>query len=86
MESVRGALTESGWIYLSCKFDRLMAKPLSTIASAFENFFQHVASLVNEGGYIGAIISSVQDNLSASGIVVLSELIPSLCTLYPAGE
>ncbi|KAL7539509.1 hypothetical protein ACHAXR_009352 [Thalassiosira sp. AJA248-18] len=85
VESVHGSLTESGWIYLSCKFDRLLqAQQLSTIASAFENFFQHVASVAYEGGDVEDIVSSVLDNLSASGVVVMSELIPSLCALYPS--
>ena len=84
VQSVRTALTDNGWICLSCKFDRLMqAQPLSTVASAFEMFFQHIVLLEREGVDVHDLVSSVQNNLSASGIVVLSELMPSLCTLYP---
>jgi len=90
VKSVIPTLTQSGWICLSCKFDRLMYDQLSTIASAFETFFRHLVTLTNEmlsneeAEDVGAILSHVQENLSSSGIVVLSEFMPSLRTLYPA--
>ena len=86
VNSVMDALTTNGWIYLGCKFDRLMRnQPLVTIASAVENFIQqlsHVREL--PGGFdVDAVIASVeQSSLSASGIVVLSELVTGLRVLY----
>lgn len=85
VDSVKDALMSNGWIYLSCKFDRLMRnQPLVTIASAMESFIQQ---LINERGLpdgfdADAVVAAIEQSLSASGIVVLSDLVPSLRVLY----
>ena len=96
---VEQTIDEYGWSFLRCKFDRLAQnQPLSIISSAFENFFHHIATLqsevrdgvhgyseddIEEEEFRNTLLSSVQSRLSASGIVFLSELIPSFRTLYP---
>lgn len=85
VDSIKDALTNNGWIYLSSKFDSLMRnQPLITIASAVESFIQqliHVRGLP-DGFDVDAVIESIRQSLSASGIVVLSDLVPSLRVLY----
>ena len=85
VESVKDALTSNGWIYLSCKFDLLMRnQPLVTIASAMEIFVQQLINVrgLPDGFDVDAVIASIEQSLSASGIVVLSDLVPSLRVLY----
>jgi predicted ATPase len=97
--SVKDVLTSHGWIYLSCKFDRLMRnQPLATIASTMEYFIQQLILQRGEGGGGGgggpstffpnefdanAVITTIERRLGASGIVVLSDLVPGLRVLYP---
>ncbi len=85
VDSIKDALTNNGWIYLSCKFDRLMRnQPLITIASAMESFVQQLINVrgLPDGFDVDAVIESIEQSLSASGIVVLSDLVPSLRVLY----
>eukprot|EP00985_Skeletonema_marinoi_P003674 scaffold1601_cov140-Skeletonema_marinoi.AAC.11 len=85
VESVKDALTSNGWIYLSCKFDLLMRnQPLVTIASAMEIFVQQLINVrgLPDGFDVDAVIATIEQSLSASGIVVLSDLVPSLRVLY----
>lgn len=85
VDIVKDALTNNGWICLCCKFDRLMRnKPLATIASALENFIQQLITGrgLPDGLDVDAVIASVEQSLSASGIVVLSDLVPGLRVLY----
>ena len=84
VESMHSALVDRGWIFLSCKFDRLMqSQPLATIAAGFEPFFEHVAEVASQGADVEFITDPVRNNLSASGIVVLSDFMPSLQALFP---
>ncbi len=85
VDSIKDALTNNGWIYLSSKFDRTMRnQPLTTIASAMESFIQQLIHLrgLPDGFDVDAVIESIRQSLSASGLVVLSDLVPSLRVLY----
>ena len=84
VESMQSAFVDRGWIYLRCKFDRLMqSQALATIASSFEPFFEHIAEVASQGADVEFVTTPVRNNLSASGIVVLSDFIPSLQTIFP---
>jgi hypothetical protein len=69
--SVKDVLTSHGWIYLSCKFDRLMRnQPLATIASTMEYFIQQLILQRGGGGgpsnrrhwFGGALLTTVMCN------------------------
>lgn len=84
VESMQSALVDRGWIYLRCKFDRLMqSQSLATIASCFEPFFEHIAEVASQGADVEFVTGPFRNNLSASGIVVLSDFIPSLRAIFP---
>jgi len=94
VQNMKHPLTKNGWLYINCNFDRLaQSQALATISSAFEDFFR---SLVESKTYIEnrdhaedgdeflfTMLASIEENLEVSGIVVLSQFIPSLRSLYP---
>jgi len=95
VNAVRTPILQRGWKFLSCKFDRLAQnQPLSKISSAFDVFFQEVASMkveLEDGmrqdedtrQYVRALTALVYTHLTASGIVFLSRFIPSFRSLFP---
>lgn len=95
MKTVGESIRSEGWHVLSCKFDRLAHnQPLSTISSAFDGFFKNIVKIKSDlddnrridealAQYVLAVTALVETNLTASGIIVLSKLIPSLRTLFP---
>jgi len=87
VQSIKEPLSNWGYRHISAKFDRLpQQQPLSTIASAFDDFFVSIAVLRQNQGAddnVDDIVTSMERDLTASGIVVLSNLIPSIRSLFP---
>ncbi len=104
VKSLKVPLISEGWLFFSCKFDRIaQSEPLSIVSSGLNSFLGNLADL-KEGiedfrldndqnmrnvrigpdeEYMNATIISIERFLSASGIVVLSDFIPSLKRLFP---
>ncbi|KAL7462783.1 hypothetical protein ACHAXS_003158 [Conticribra weissflogii] len=95
IKTVGDSIHTEGWHFLSCKFDRLAQnQPLSTISSAFNCCFEKIVKIKLDlennirtdealAHYLAAVTALVETNVTASGIVVLSKLIPCLKTLFP---
>eukprot|EP00970_Alexandrium_tamarense_P019478 scaffold14104_cov200-Alexandrium_tamarense.AAC.3 len=84
VEASAKRLAGSGdWLYTSCKFDQMQHRPLSTIASAFEEFFESILDDEDEEDFVEEITDSLRRNLSSPAIVLLCNLVPSLRGLFP---
>eukprot|EP01082_Thalassiosira_pseudonana_P006090 g5506.t1 g5506 contig2:666682-670873(+) len=84
VESAEHTLASTGWLSMDAKFDRLMnRRPLSAIASAFEDFIASIVEDVDEEEYSLTIEGSLRRRLSASAILTLCDLVPSLRGMFP---
>ncbi|KAL7463497.1 hypothetical protein ACHAXS_003866 [Conticribra weissflogii] len=95
VNTIKEPIRKRGWHFLDCKFDRLSQnQPLSTISSSFDDFFRSLAKMRSEledgeltdadlHHLIGSMTASMERHLSASGIVFLGNLIPSMKSLFP---
>lgn len=104
VKGLRMPLISEGWLFFSCKFDRIARfEPLSIVSSGLNSFLGELADLKEgiddirldnhpnmrnigigaEEEYMNATIFSIEQFLSAPGIVFLSDFIPSLKRLFP---
>eukprot|EP00970_Alexandrium_tamarense_P009155 scaffold1803_cov195-Alexandrium_tamarense.AAC.31 len=81
VREIRAPLEKQGWIFLRCKFDRVVhAEPLSILAHAFEEYVENNCSTSgdDEKDFRNQKICERLDNMTPEGLTILYKHIPSL--------